>query len=505
MNSHNKKQPSVVIIGAGMTGLLAVIKLRKAGIENVIALEKKDRLGGTWRENTYPGVACDIPAPMYTYDFEPNPDWSEFFASGAEIQQYFENTAQKYDALKYIQFNETVTQAHYDSGKWQVATASGKEFTADFVINATGILHHPAFPDIPGLQDFKGNLFHTAQWDHSVPIDESQRIGVIGTGSTAAQAIPELIKTGAKVTVFQRTAQWILPIANFRFPQWLKTCARQFGWCQYLLRKLPFLFMEHIFTKAVIGRPLQRHLISFFCKLNVKRSIKDDTLRKKLTPDYRVGCKRIIINKTFYRAIQQPNAVLETQGIERITQDGVLTKDGKLHVLDTLALSTGFDPVAFMRPMDLTGKDNLHINDAWQKQIRAYRSILLRGFPNFFLMLGPYTPIGNFSVIAMSEVQLDYIIKVIQQWQTGGFDSVEPKQSAVDAFFAHVKNGLKNTAWVSGCKSWYLDGNGDPILWPYTWQQWVNEMQQPNWQDLQCNQYSKPDDVNPKKNSNEAA
>lgn len=489
MNNNNNKQLSVLVIGAGMTGILAAIKLKQAGIDDVIILEKADKVGGTWRENTYPGVACDIPSHMYTYSFEPNSQWSEFFASGGEIQNYFEKVANKYYITELCKFNEAVEAAHYQQGKWQVVSSKQNTYLVDFVINATGILHHPAFPDIPGLKDFAGNLFHTAKWDHSVPMDDSQKVGVIGTGSTAAQAIPELINSGAKVTVFQRTPQWILPIANFRFHKQIKKLASRYSKVQYLLRKIPFLFMEHVFTKAVIGRFWQRSLVSFLCKTNLKMSIKDKTLRDKLTPSYRVGCKRIIVNNTFYKAIQKPNSNLVIEDIEKITKAGVVTRDGVEHPLDTLVLATGFNPTAYMRPMKLKGRDGLDINQAWQQDIKAYRSILLKDFPNFFLMLGPYTPIGNFSVIAMSEVQLDYIIKLIKRWQHLEFDSVEPKQLAIDNFAKHVKAGLSNTAWVSGCQSWYLDKNGDPILWPYTWQQWTAEMAEPVWSDLQFNQY----------------
>ena len=211
----------------------------------------------------------------------------------------------------------------------------------------------------------------------------------------------------------------------------------------------------------------------------------DKQLREKLTPDYQVGCKRVIINKTFYKAIQKPNAHLITDGIEKIVPEGVVTKDGILHKLDTLVLSTGFNPLAYMRPINMTGKNNRDIEQAWQNKIETYRSVLLKDFPNFFLMLGPNTPIGNFSVIAMSEVQLDYVIQLIEKWREGEIDSIEPKQEAIERFAQHIKRGMKNTTWVAGCQSSYLDQTGEPILWPYTWQQWVDEMAVPDWQDLQ--------------------
>lgn len=479
-----KRNPAVVIIGAGMTGILMAIKLRQAGITDIVVLEKKGSVGGTWRENTYPGAACDVPAHMYTYSFEPNPNWSRFFAHGPEIKQYFEHVADKYEVKRDIRFNEAVTDAHYANGKWTVKTSQQQTYIADFIVCATGILHHPQFPDIPGLADFKGTTFHTAQWNHDVDISASTRVGVIGTGSTAAQAIPELINTGAKVSVFQRTPQWLMHLPDFTFSKNCRKLMARFPIITKIHRNTGKFFLEHFFTKAVTGHFIQKHVLNFLCKANLRLSIKDQTLREKLRPHYQVGCKRVIINTTFYKAIQKPNAELITEAIERITATGIITKDGKHHDLDVLVLSTGFNTFNFMRPMNLIGRNNLHIDKAWAHKIKAYRSMLLSDYPNFFLMLGPNTPIGNFSVIAMSEVQTDYVIKLIDKWREHQFDEFEAKQQAIDDFNAYVKEGLKGTSWVGGCQSWYLDADGDPILWPYTWQRWVDEMKQPQMEHL---------------------
>ncbi len=493
------RNPSVLIIGAGMTGILMVIKLRKAGITDITVLEKKDRIGGTWRENTYPGVACDVPAHMYTYSFEPNPNWSHFFAHGDEIQEYFEHVANKYDVNRSIRFNEAVTDARYKDGKWIVRSSKNETYESDFIVCATGILHHPAFPDIEGLDEFKGEMFHTAEWNHDIEIGKGTRVGVIGTGSTAAQAIPELVDSGADVSVFMRTAQWVLPLPNYSYSKVTKKLLNKFPPLTKLFRRFSIFFMEHFFTKAVTGHYVQKKLLAFFCKLNLLLSVRDKALRAKLRPDYQVGCKRVIVNHTFYKGIQKQNSNLITEGIERITEKGVLTKDGKLHELDVLVLSTGFNPFNFMRPMNLIGREALHIDEAWAKNIKAYRSMMLPNYPNFFLMLGPNTPIGNFSVIAMSEVQGEYIIKMIDEWRAKRYDEVEAKPEAVDAFNAYVKEGLSKTAWVGGCQSWYLDPDGNPILWPYTWAQWVKEMKTPDFSDMITSS------VDPKDKSEQAA
>lgn len=483
MSNTNKRDPSIIIIGAGMTGILLSIKLREAGISDIIILEKKDRIGGTWRENTYPGVACDVPAHMYTYSFEHNPEWSDYYAKGSEIQQYFEHVSTKYQVTEQVRFNEAVTDASYSDGRWTVKTSKGETLEADFVISATGILHHKSLPDIPGLDDFKGTMFHTSEWNHDVELAD-KRIGVIGTGSTAAQFIPELVKTGGEVNIFMRTPQWVIGLGRKSYSEADKQDMRRNPKIIRRIRRQAEFGMEHIFTKAVTGHKLQSALLSWACKRNLRKSIKDPVLRKKLTPDYTVGCKRVIINDTYYDAIQKPNAHLLTDGIERIVENGIIDKNGKLHELDVLVLSTGFKPFNFMRPMNLSGKNDLHIDDAWQDKIRSYRSLFLPGYPNFFLMLGPYTPIGNFSVIAMSEVQTQYVIKMIDHWREKKFNEVEVKDEAVDRFTAYVKEGMKKTTWVGGCQSWYQDGDGDPVLWPYTWGQWCKEMAEPDLEDF---------------------
>ncbi len=482
--------PSIVIIGAGMTGILLVIKLRAAGYTNITIFEKKERLGGTWRENTYPGVACDVPAHLYTYSFEANPDWSHIFAPGSEIQHYFEQVAKKYGVTEVIHFNESVTDAIYDpadKGSWLLKTSQQRCQKADILICATGILHHPALPNIQGIDDFKGSMFHTAEWDHSVTIGPKTKVAVIGTGSTASQVIPELINSGAEVSIFQRTPQWIIPTIDFSFSERTKTNLKNKPQRMARYRMLGQLLLEHFFTKAVTGHFIPKLILEFVCKTNLRFSIKSTSLRQKLTPNYQVGCKRVIFNRTYYSAIQKDNAQLITDNIQLMTKAGIITRDSNsvesLHQFDVIVLSTGFHPFNFMRPMNLVGRDELHIDDAWSKKISTYRSLLIPKFPNLFLMLGPNTPIGNFSVIAMSEVQTNYIIQLIQHWENDQLKRIEAKELATEDFNYYIKAGLKNTSWVGGCKSWYLDSDGTPILWPYTWQRWVDEMESPDLND----------------------
>ncbi|MEH6589684.1 MAG: NAD(P)/FAD-dependent oxidoreductase [Halioglobus sp.] len=483
------RNPSVVIIGAGMTGILLTIKMREAGITDLTILEKCDRLGGTWRENTYPGVACDIAAHMYTYSFEPNPDWSHRFAHGDEIQAYFERVGRKYGVTDSISFNEAVTSCIYKDGKWTVVTSKDRTIIADFVINSTGILHHPAKPDIPGIESFKGPVFHTAEWDHDVELS-GKNVAVIGTGSTAAQVVPEVAKVAKQLSVFQRSPQWILPLGNKAVTEKEKSLLRKKPIRVLRLRQLYNWGLSNFLTKAVTGHKLQKFLLSTICQQYMKHAVKDAALRKTLTPDFEVGCKRLVITNTFIPALQRENVDLVSDGIAEITPAGITTKAGKHIETDVLILSTGFNPVAYMRPMNLLGRDGLDINDAWRDKIRTYRSVCLPGFPNNFLMLGPNSPIGNFSVIEMSEIQTRYIIKIIQRWRQHEFDAIEVKPSAVQRFTDYIKKGMSKTVWVSGCQSWYLDSDGDPILWPYTFQRWEAEMAEPLMNDFDTTHFN---------------
>lgn len=477
--NNNRKDPSVIIIGAGMTGMAVAIKLREAGIHNIIILEKAETVGGTWRENRYPGVACDVPSHAYTYSFEPNPDWSSFFAPGPEIYNYFKGVFKKYHLDEITHFNEAVTSCNYNDGQWTIKTSQNKSYVCDLLFSATGILHKPAYPDIKGLKDFGGISMHSARWDSSVDF-KNKRIGVIGTGSSATQLIPEMINTpGTDVTVFQRTPQWIVDAPNKPYSEQDKAAFREKPSRMDRVRKITFGIFTAAST-ALTGDNLWDRIMHSVFAWNSKRyltkAIKDPALRAKLTPDYKFGCKRVIMNSTFYPAIQKPNAHLVTEGIDHIEKDGVVTKDGKLHKLDILVLATGFDPAAFMRPMEFRGRNGLTIEDAWKDKITAYRSLMIPQFPNFFLMLGPNSPIGNFSVIEMSEVQTRYCLELIKLWQAGQLNEIEVKPEAVNTWRELLKSRMKHTVWASGCQSWYLDKDGDPLTWPDKWKNWVAMM-----------------------------
>jgi cation diffusion facilitator CzcD-associated flavoprotein CzcO len=469
----------IVIIGAGMSGILSAIKLREAGFEDFTIYEKADRPGGTWRENTYPGIGCDVPSHLYSYSFEPNPDWSHRFSPGAEIQAYFERVATKYELEKSIRYGEEIVACDFRDGRWQLVTASGARDTADFVIAATGVLHHPQEPDIPGLEDFAGPRFHSARWNHDVPL-EGRCMGLIGTGSTAVQIVPAVIDRVAKLSLFQRTPQWIMPQENPAYTEAEKAAFRADpGSMVALHHDISRLFAVGFANAVVDADSPQMKMIEQACTENLETGVRDPVLRERLRPDYRAACKRLVISPNFYEAIQRPNAELVSEPIERVEPAGVRTRDGRLHELDLLVSATGFRVDRFMRPMQITGPDGRRLDDVWAERPIAYLSISIPGFPNLFMLNGPNGPVGNFSLIEVAELQVHYILQLIELARAGRCREIAASQTATDAFDAARTEAAKKTVWVTGCNSWYLDDRGIPATWPWTFDRFREEMAAP--------------------------
>ncbi len=472
------RSPRIAVIGAGMSGILTAIKLQEAGITDFTIYEKADRLGGTWRENTYPGLSCDVPSHMYRYSFAPNSEWSHRFSPGAEIQAYFEAVAKKYDVESFIKFNSEITRAVYEDGKWRLEIAGDEVNVVDIIISATGVLHHPVYPDIAGLDDFTGAVFHSARWNHDVPL-AGKRVGIVGTGSTAVQITADIVERVDHLSLFQRTAQWIFPQENPAFSEEEKDVFRnQPQAMDDLHASLTRLFAD-TFGRAVIGDKEQMQRVEDACLANLEDNVRDPALKARLRPDYQAACKRLIVSDGFYEAIQQPNAELVTAPIERVEATGMRTKDGRLHELDVLVLATGFDGHSFMRPMDLIGKGGVDLKDVWAETTQAHRSVSIPGFPNFFMLVGPNSPIGNFSLIDISEWQLGYIMQLIELWRRGEASEISARQDATDRFNAALKEAMKDTVWVTGCQSWYLDKNGNPAMWPFTYDRFCADMSAP--------------------------
>jgi cation diffusion facilitator CzcD-associated flavoprotein CzcO len=459
------RTPSVAIIGAGMSGLCMAARLKMAGIDTFTIYEKADDLGGTWRDNTYPGLACDVPSRFYQFTFAPNPDWTHLFSPGAEIWRYFDSVADRFAVREHIKLNTRVISAQFDEGRWHIRTDTGQQSTVDFLISASGILHHPRYPQIEGLDTFKGSVFHSARWDHDVAV-EGRRVAVIGTGSTGAQIVTALADVTARLELFQRTAQWILPLPNpsySRLTHTLQERVPRLSGLTYVSMRMLFEF----FARALTKPGLRRRLIASMCRINL-RTVRDPDLRDKLTPDYEPMCKRLVISAGFYRAIQKPNVKLVTELIDHIAPAGIITRDGVLHEIDILVLATGFDAHAYMRPLDLVGEDGVTLDDAWQNGPRAYRTIALPGFPNFFMLMGPHSPVGNYALTAIAESQAEHIMGWIERWREGKFSSVAPSAEATAQFNTDMRAAMPGTVWVTGCQSWYLGSDGLPELWPWT-------------------------------------
>lgn len=471
--------PRFVIIGAGMAGILSAIKLQEAGLTNYTIYEKADRLGGTWRENTYPGVACDVPSHLYRYSFAPNPDWSHVFSPGGEIWAYFEDVARRFGVERSIRYCTEVTTLELVGGRWQLETADGQHDEADFVIAATGVLHHPAYPDIEGLDTFEGATFHSARWDHGIPL-EGQRVGIIGTGSTAVQIVSALADTVGELHLFQRTPQWVLPVPNPPIEDEQRAEYRADPAAMAALRDELSNMFETNFANAVVdAESPQVKMLQELCRANLEDNVADPVLREKLRPSYQAACKRLIVSPDFYQAIQRPAARLVTESIERIEPSGVRTSDGELHELDVLVLATGFRVDQFLRPIKVVGRDGVALDDVWAQRPSAYLAISIPDFPNLFMLNGPNGPVGNFSLIDVAELQFGYIMQLVDLVCSGKSRAVSASHDAAARFEAERVEAAKRTVWVTGCRSWYLDDRGVPAAWPWSFDRFREEMARP--------------------------
>lgn len=467
-------------MGAGMAGILCAVKLKESGVSDFTIYEKADRVGGTWRENTYPGLSCDVPSHLYCYSFATNPGWSRYYSPGPEIQAYFEDVVERFGILPYVRFGDEVVRCAWEGGEWRLTTKNGHRSSADVVIAATGVLHHPKYPDLDGLDSFAGDVFHSARWDHEAVIDGCS-VGIIGTGSTAVQITSAIVDRVSNLSLFQRTAQWVMPTAN---PYYSTDEKRAFDGNPALIEEIrsqqSSLFDD--FAAVIVDATSPRMaVIEDACLQNLESSVTDPELRERLRPGYRAACKRLIISPDFYRAIQQPNAHLVTDAIARVEPGGVRTVDGALHELDVLVLATGFKVDRFVRPMSVLGRDATNLDDVWAKRPEAYLSISVPEFPNFFMLNGPNGPVGNFSLIEVAELQFGYIMQLVNRIVEGDCREIATTQAALSQFERDRVEKAQGTIWATGCRSWYLDDRGIPAVWPWSFDQYRAEMAEPNW------------------------
>ncbi|KUH87760.1 MULTISPECIES: NAD(P)/FAD-dependent oxidoreductase [unclassified Mycobacterium] len=459
------REPRVVIIGAGMAGITVAHALKEAGFDDFLILEKGSDVGGVWFWNHYPGLRCDFVSHAYQFAFAPKPDWSSLFPTGQEIQRYHRDVVERLRLGTHLRLGCEATSAAFVDNRWRVSTADGDEFDADFLVAATGVLHHPFVPDIPGLESFAGPVVHTARW---TPIDTAgKRLGVIGTGSTGVQVFSALQPDAAHITHFTRTPQWVM---------WMPMGVRQPRVISRLLRSLPGLermvdAMQRVgsdFAVDLVTRPTwRRRLIQGGVRSCLRMQVRDKDLRDRLTPDYEPLCKRQVISSSYYRAISKPNAGLVTEAITAVTPTGIRTADGAHHDLDAIVLATGFQPHNYMRPMKLRGRDGISIDDAWAKGPRAWATTLIPGFPNLFTVLGPNSPYGSMSLQHVAELTARYITAWLRRFRDREVTTVEITEEATCRFADDVAEAMGPTVWNTGCNSWYFGEDNHIDLWPF--------------------------------------
>ena len=465
-----------LIIGTGFSGLGMAIALQRQNVE-FLMLEKADEIGGTWRDNTYPGCACDIPSHMYSFSFEPKADWTHMWSFQPEIQDYLLGVTEKYGLRRYIRFNSHVDRAHWDDAedRWHVFTSDGREFVAQFVISGAGGLHIPLVPDFPGLDEFRGAAFHSAEWDHGVDIT-GKRVAVIGTGASAIQIVPEIVKDVAALQLYQRTPAWVMPRPNNPIPEWMRNLFATVPGTRALMRAGIYWIHEGV-GFAMTRQPRLLKIGELLGKWNIRRSIKDKDVRRKLTPDYRAGCKRILNSDTYYRGIADPRTEVITDRIARFTPTGIVTADGTEREADVVVFATGFHVTDSYTYVHIKGPQGEDLVDRWNREgIAALRGITVADMPNLFFLLGPNTALGHNSVVFMIESQIRYAAKAIAAVDKRGAAALAPTRAAQDSYNDELQDELAGTVWsTGGCQSWYLDEHGvNRTLWSgMTWQYWL--------------------------------
>jgi cation diffusion facilitator CzcD-associated flavoprotein CzcO len=458
------RQPRIVIVGAGMSGLCQAVLLKRAGFTDVTVLEKSDGLGGTWRDNRYPGLTCDVPSHLYQFSFDLNPSWTHLFSPGNEIREYFEAVARRRDLGRHIRYGTEVVDALHVGAHWRLTTAAGEVIDADFLILATGFLHRPRIPEFAGSAEFAGRVVHSARWTEDIGV-AGKRVVVIGNGSTGVQLVSAIAGTASHVTLMQRTPQWVAHMPNPVIPQRVRAIQTRSGLLRQALLRVEYLLFDTL-NAATTRDGFWRRTITRLCERNLA-SVRDPELRADLTPDYQPMCKRLIIHPTFYRQVQRSDVSVETSEVAQFEEGGVRTVDGRLLAADIIALATGFDAHAYVRPATVRTHDGHTLDAAWAQGPRAFKSVAVEAMPNLFMLLGPHSPIGNFSLVQISEAQAAYVVRWVTRWAAGEFEFTAPRAESVAGYLDHIRRGLPGTVWTTGCSSWYQGPDGLPELWPY--------------------------------------
>jgi cation diffusion facilitator CzcD-associated flavoprotein CzcO len=465
--------PRIAIIGSGFAGIGMAIRLKAAGIASFTIYEQADTIGGTWRDNTYPGAACDVPSQLYSFSFEPNPDWSRSFGGQAEILAYLNRCVDKYGLRDAIRLGTRVASARYDdaSHTWRLALDdragnAHEEIEADIVIAASGPLSRPALPSIAGLARFAGKLFHSAHWDHDYALD-GKTVAVIGTGASAIQFVPRIQPRVARLHLFQRTPPWVIPKPDRPISPRRAWLFRHLPLTQRIVRGAIYWQLESRALGFVVNPKLMKYPTKFALSY-LARKVKDPVLRAKLTPDYVFGCKRVLLSSNYYPALTQPNVDVVTDPIRHIVPDGLITASGRHYRVDAIVCGTGFQVNDAGAPFPVTGTGGAELDALWLRDgPQAYLGTAIADFPNFFMIAGPNTGLGHNSMIYMIEAQVRYIVSCIRAMRRRGACAMSVRPDVQQRFNERLQQRMGQAVWTSGCRSWYLSKSGkNTALWP---------------------------------------
>lgn len=459
--------PRIAILGAGFSGLCMAAQLQRAGFRDFTIYERAHEVGGTWRDNTYPGCACDVPSHLYSYSFALEPDWTCAYSSQPEIERYLIGLTDRLALRAHIRFGTEIAELRYDPGSctWTLCSSDGERFVADVVVSGTGPLSRPSLPQIPGLDSFEGATFHSAQWRHDHDLT-GERVAVIGTGASAIQIVPAIARRVSSLFVFQRTAPWVVPRRDRAFAAWERALFRIAPQLQRVYRWSIYLRQE-IGALAFLGNGRLRRLFERTARRYLLQSVADPTLRDAVTPKYAIGCKRILISNDWYPALQRENVELVSDAIERVTPRGIVTRDGRERRVDTIILATGFAATEFLAPMKVFGLGGMELSDVWKGGAATHLGISVAGFPNFFMIVGPSTGLGHNSIVFMMEAQVRYVVAAIAHLVRTHADALALRREVQTASYDDVQRRMRRTVWQSGCDSWYRSAGGHiDTLWP---------------------------------------
>ena len=458
---------SVLIVGTGFSGLGMGIKLKEAGIESFTILERANDVGGTWRDNNYPGCACDVQSHLYSFSFEPNPNWTRMFARQPEIKAYLQHCAQKYALLPHIRYDSEVVRAEYDeaAAMWTVTTRKGEVHRANVLVSGMGGLSTPAYPTLKGLENFKGKTFHSADWDHGYDL-AGKRVAVIGTGASAIQFVPNVAEKVARLDLYQRTPVWIIPKPDRVISAAERALFRRFPKLQLALRNSIYWMLETRVLGFVINPRLMK-LVEREARGHIRRQIADPALRAKVTPDYTIGCKRILISDDFYPAISRANVDVITEGIREVRANSIVAADGSEREVDAIIFGTGFKAQDPMPRGAVFGRGGKDIVEVWKDGAEAYKGTTQAGFPNFYMLMGPNTGLGHNSMVYMIESQIQYVMDALKTMRRERLRSLEVRADVQARYNVGLQEKLGKAVWQSGCRSWYINEAGkNTTLWP---------------------------------------